>query len=154
MALSSSRVPVAVVNGTGYGGVEILRLLRSHSTFELVEVTARSEAGKLVGDVFPHLGHNEMRFGEEVQRAELVFVALPDDAAVERVPEYLRAGRRVVDLSAGFRLRDRALYPRWYGYEHPAPALLEAAVYGLAEWARAALPDAQLVAAPGCYPTA
>ena len=154
MALSSSRVPVAVVNGTGYGGVEILRLLRRHPIFEVAEITARSEAGQRIGDVFPHLGHMERTFGEDVTQSELVFVALPDDAAVERVPEYLCAGRRVVDLSAGFRLRDRALYPRWYGYEHPAPALLESAVYGLAEWARDELPDAQLVAVPGCYPTA
>jgi N-acetyl-gamma-glutamyl-phosphate reductase len=151
---TSATIPVAVVNGTGYGGVELLRLLRHHPAFAVVEVTARSEAGRRVDDVFPQLAGIDLAFGEQVERAELVFVALPDDAAVACVPDYLRAGRRVVDLSAGFRLRNRALYPRWYGYEHPAPALLEAAVYGLAEWARAALPDAQLVAAPGCYPTA
>ena len=151
---SQANIPVAVVNGTGYGGVELLRLLRRHPVFELVEVTARSEAGRRVDDVFPQLAGTDLAFSEQVERAELVFVALPDDAAVACVPDYLGAGRRVVDLSAGFRLRNRALYPRWYGYEHPAPALLEAAVYGLAEWARAELPDAQLVAAPGCYPTA
>ncbi len=151
---SSARVPVAVVNGTGYGGVELLRLLRRHPAFEVVEATARSEAGRRVDEVFPQLAGMDLTFGEQVERAELIFVALPDEAAVACVPGYLRAGRRVVDLSAGFRLRNRALYPRWYGYEHPAPALLEAAVYGLAEWARAELPDAQLVAAPGCYPTA
>ncbi|MGE5334767.1 MAG: N-acetyl-gamma-glutamyl-phosphate reductase, partial [Nitrososphaerota archaeon] len=151
--VSSARIPVAVVNGTGYGGVELLRLLRRHPVFDLVEVTARSEAGKRVSQVFPQLAGADLVFGEHVERAELVFVALPDDAAVESVPDLLRANRRVVDLSAGFRLRDPALYPRWYGYEHPAPALLESAVYGLAEWARAELPDARLVAAPGCYPT-
>ena len=151
---SQANIPVAVVNGTGYGGVELLRLLRRHPVFELVEVTARSEAGRRVDDVFPQLAGTDLAFSEQVERAELVFAALPDDAAVACVPDYLGAGRRVVDLSAGFRLRNRALYPRWYGYEHPAPALLEAAVYGLAEWARAELPDAQLVAAPGCYPTA
>ena len=151
---SPARVPVAVVNGTGYGGVELLRLLRRHPVFDVVEVTARSEAGRRVDAVFPQLAGMELTFGEQVERAELVFVALPDDAAVACVPDYLRAGRRVVDLSAGFRLRNRALYPRWYGYEHPAPALLESAVYGLAEWARAELPAARLVAAPGCYPTA
>jgi N-acetyl-gamma-glutamyl-phosphate reductase len=154
MASSSSRVPVAVVNGTGYGGVELLRLLRRHPGFEVVEVTARSEAGKRVANVFPQLAGIDLAFGEQIERAEAVFVALPDDAAVDVVPGYLGAGRRVVDLSAGFRLRNRALYPRWYGYEHPAPALLESAVYGLAEWARAELPTARLVAAPGCYPTA
>jgi N-acetyl-gamma-glutamyl-phosphate reductase len=143
-----------VVNGTGYGGVELLRLLQRHPAFEVVEVTARSEAGKRVGDVFPQLASLDLAFVEAVERAELVFVALPDDVAVECVPDYLRAGRRVVDLSAGFRLRNQALYLRWYGYEHPAPALLESAVYGLAEWARAELPEAQLVAVPGCYPTA
>lgn len=154
MIPSSSRVPVAVVNGTGYGGVELLRLLRRLPGFEVVEVTARSEAGKRVRDVLPQLAGSDLTFGERVERAELVFVALPDEAAVEVVPGYLGEGRRVVDLSAGFRLRNRALYPRWYGYEHPAPALLESAVYGLAEWARAELPEARLVAAPGCYPTA
>ena len=143
---------MAVVNGTGYGGVELLRLLRAHPAFEVVEVTARSEAGKPVAEVFPQLAGMDLAFGAQVERAELVFVALPDDAAVESVPDMLRAGRRVVDLSAGFRLRDRALYPRWYGYEHPAPALLEAAVYGLAEWARAELPDARLVACPAAIP--
>ena len=111
-----SRVPVAVVNGTGYGGVELLRHLRRHPNFEVVEVTARSEAGKRVADVFPQLAGSNLAFGERVERAELVFVALPDEAAVEVVPGYLSEGRRVVDLSAGFRLRNRALYPRWYGY--------------------------------------
>lgn len=154
MASSSFRVSVAVVNGTGYGGVELLRLLRRHPVFEVVEVTARSEAGKRVAEVFPQLAGSDLVFGERVERADLVFVALPDDAAIEHVPELLSADRRVVDLSAAFRLRDRALYPRWYGYEHPTPALLESAVYGLAEWARASLPDARLVAVPGCYPTA
>jgi N-acetyl-gamma-glutamyl-phosphate reductase len=152
--MGERRVPAAVVNGTGYGGVELLRLLLRHPGFELVEVTARSEAGKPVSDVFPHLPAAHLAFTERVERAEVVFVALPDHAAVELVPELLAAGRRVVDLSAGFRLRDRALYPEWYGYEHGAPALLEQAVYGLAEYVRDALPDAQLVGCPGCYPTA
>lgn len=148
------RIPAAVVNGTGYGGVELLRLLRSHPVFEVVEVTARSEAGKPLGSVFPHLGGMDLAFSASVERAEVVFIALPDEASVQLVPSLLAAGRRVVDLSAGFRLRDAALYPRWYGYEHGAPALLETAVYGLAEAARDQLPGARLVACPGCYPTA
>jgi N-acetyl-gamma-glutamyl-phosphate reductase len=148
------RIPVAVVNGTGYGGVELLRLLRRHPTFEVVEVTARSEAGKPLEQVFPHLAGFDLIFGERVERAELVFVALPDHAAVELVPDLLAQGRRVVDLSAGFRLRDAKAYPTWYGYEHAAPALLEEAVYGLPEHARDSLPAARLVACPGCYPTA
>lgn len=149
-----AKIPVAVVNGSGYGGMELLRLLRHHPDFGLVEVTARAELGKPVATVFPHLADIELAFGARVEHAALVFVALPDAAAIEAVPDLLAAGRRVVDLSAGFRLRDAALYPRWYGYEHAAPALLEEAVYGLPEWARAALPAAQLVACPGCFPTA
>lgn len=125
-----------------------------HPTFELVEVTARAEAGRPVDEVFPHLAGTSLVFADRVHEAELVFVALPDEAAVELVPELLAAGRRVVDLSAGFRLRQASLYPRWYRYEHPAPALLERAVYGLAEWVRERLPTADLVACPGCYPTA
>ncbi|MGH2484584.1 MAG: N-acetyl-gamma-glutamyl-phosphate reductase, partial [Ktedonobacterales bacterium] len=149
-----ARIPVAVVNGTGYGGVELLRLLRRHPAFDLVEVTARSEAGKPVATVFPHLASLDLVFSAEVERAEVVFVALPDHGAVELVPGLLRAGRRVLDLSAGFRLRDAANYPTWYAYEHSAPDLLATAVYGLAEWSREALAGAQLVAVPGCYPTA
>jgi N-acetyl-gamma-glutamyl-phosphate reductase len=147
------KIPVAVVNGTGYGGVELLRLLQRHPAFELVEVTARSEAGQPIATVFPHLADCALTFSERVERAELVFVALPDHAAVEMIPHVLAEGRRVVDLSAAFRLRDAALYPRWYGYEHPAATLLEQAVFGLAEFAREMLPQARLVACPGCYVT-
>lgn len=151
---AAKRIPAAVVNGTGYGGVELLRLLRAHPTFDLVEVTARSEAGRPVADVFPSLPALDLTFTEQVERAAVVFAALPDEAAVALAADWLAAGRRVVDLSAAFRLRDKTLYPRWYGYEHPASALLEEAVYGLAEWARERLPAARLVACPGCYPTA
>ena len=151
---NTTKIPAAVVNGTGYGGMELLRLLRHHPTFEIVEVTARSEAGKPVEQVFPHLAGLDLTFTESVTRAEVVFVGLPDAASVALIPDLLAAGRRVLDLSAGFRLRHAALYPEWYGYEHSAPALLEKAVYGLTEWARDELPGAQLVACPGCYPTA
>lgn len=149
-----ARIPAAVVNGAGYGGVELLRMLRRHAAFDLVEVTARSDAGKRVESVFPQLAGLGLTFSERVERAEAVFVALPDEASVEVVPGLLAEGRRVIDLSAGFRLHDPALYPEWYGYEHSAPALLEEAVFGLTEWARDRLPSARLVACPGCYPTA
>jgi N-acetyl-gamma-glutamyl-phosphate reductase len=149
-----ARIPAAVVNGAGYGGIELLRLLRRHPAFELVEVTARSDAGRTVEEVLPQLSGIDLTFGEAVERAEVVFSALPDDAAVETLPALVAQGRRVLDLSAGFRLHDAALYPLWYHYPHPAPALLEQALYGLAEWARKRLPAARLVACPGCYPTA
>ncbi|HEX8733516.1 MAG TPA: N-acetyl-gamma-glutamyl-phosphate reductase [Ktedonobacterales bacterium] len=148
------RIPAAVVNGAGYGGIELLRLLRRHPVFDLVEVTARSEAGRAVDEVFPQLAGIGLTFGERVERAEVVFSALPDDAAVDVLPPLLAEGRRVLDLSAAFRLRDPTLYPVWYRYAHPAPALLAEAVYGLPEWSREQLRDARLVACPGCYPTA
>ncbi len=148
------RIPAAVVSGTGYGGVELLRLLSRHPGFDLIEVTARSAHGRRVCDVFPQLPDLTVSITERVERAELVFLAQPDHAAIEAVPALLAAGRRVVDLSAAFRLRAPSLYPEWYGYEHPAPALLEEAVYGLPELHRAALAEARLVACPGCYPTA
>ncbi|HEV2236406.1 MAG TPA: N-acetyl-gamma-glutamyl-phosphate reductase [Ktedonobacterales bacterium] len=151
---AGAALPVAVVAGTGYGGVELLRLLRRHPGFALVEVTARSAQGQRVCDVFPQLPDVTLPISERVERAELVFLAQPDHAAVESAPPLLAEGRRVVDLSAAFRLRAPALYPEWYGYEHPAPALLESAVYGLPELHRAELPAARLVACPGCYPTA
>jgi N-acetyl-gamma-glutamyl-phosphate reductase len=150
----SRRIPAAVVNGTGYGGIELIRLLRCHSAFKLVEVTARSDAGKPVAAVFPQLADLDLPFSEHVSEAEAVFVALPDHASVEMVPGLLAEGRRVLDLSAGFRLRAPSLYPTWYGYEHSAAELLESAVYGLAEWNREPLAEAKLVACPGCYPTA
>ena len=153
-APASAAVPVAVVAGTGYGGAELLRLLRRHPAFDLVEVTARSAQGQRVCDVFPQLPDVTLPVSERVEHAELVFLAQPDHAAVEAAPSLLAEGRRVVDLSAAFRLRTPALYLEWYGYEHPAPALLESAVYGLPELHRADLPAARLVACPGCYPTA
>lgn len=147
-------IPVAVVSGTGYGGVELLRLLWRHPRFALVEVTARGEPGRRVCDVWPQLPGLTLPLTERVERAEMVFVALPDHAAAQLIPELLAEGRRVVDLSAAFRLRAPELYAEWYGYEHPAPALLASAVYGLPERYRAALRESRLVACPGCYPTA
>jgi N-acetyl-gamma-glutamyl-phosphate reductase len=149
-----SHISAAVVNGTGYGGIELLRLLSHHPVFELVEVTARSEVGAAVTSLFPSLQASDLTFSARVEQAELVFVALPDHAAAPLVPRLLAEGRRVVDLSAAFRLKDQALYPRWYQYEHPAPTILEEAVYGLPELARDRLREARLVACPGCYPTA
>ena len=121
-------VSAAVVNGTGYGGAELLRLLARHPAFTLVEVTARGEVGRPIAEVFPHLPDLDLCFSVRTERAEVVFVALPDRAAAELVPSLVGEGRRVVDLSAAFRLRNAALYPRWYGYAHPAPELLERAI--------------------------
>lgn len=152
-------IKVGVVGGTGYTGVELLRLLALHPQVELAVITSRSEAGTAVADMFPNLrGHIDLCFSEPdptaLQGCDLVFFATPNGTAMQMVPALLEAGLRVIDLAADFRLRDPALWERWYGQAHACPALLEEAVYGLPEVHRAAIRDARIVANPGCYPTA
>lgn len=152
-------VTVGVVGGTGYAGAELLRLLVSHPGTRLTAITSRQEAGRALGDVYPHLrGHTQAVFAEPCAAAlancELVFFATPHGAAMHLVPELLAGGQRVIDLSADFRLRDTRSWAQWYGQEHACPEIIEDAVYGLPERHRAALKQARLVACPGCYPTA
>ena len=149
---------IAVIGASGYTGVELLRLLALHPSVELVCITSRQSAGQRVEEVFPSLrGCLDLVF-EDVDpaglagRADLVFTAVPHQAAMDMIPALLDAGCRVVDLSADFRIRDVATYEAWY-QEHTAPALLAEAVYGLPELYRARVPSARLVANPGCYPT-
>jgi N-acetyl-gamma-glutamyl-phosphate reductase len=135
-----------------------LRLLRPHPHVELVAATSRQQEGKRLSEVFPLLsGLSELRFvspqAAEAASADLVFTALPHQAAMAAAAVLLAAGKRVVDLSADFRLKDRATYERWYG-PHQAPELLEEAVYGLPELHAPEIAAARLVANPGCYPTA
>jgi N-acetyl-gamma-glutamyl-phosphate reductase len=150
---------VAVFGASGYTGLELLRILLRHPRFELAVVTSEQRAGEPVGDAFPSLrGQLDLRFSasaDALTRArdcELAFTALPHAASAPTVAALRKAGVAVLDLSADFRLRDPAVYREWYG-EHPAPALLPAAVYGLPELHREALRKAELVAVPGCYPT-
>jgi len=150
----AERIPVAIVNVTSYTGCELARLILQHPGFQLCEVTARSTQGQLLSDVFPHLPTGNLTITEQVKEAQLVFVALPHGAAAEAIPGLLAEGRRVVDLSADFRLRDPQTYARWYKHTHPCPELLEEAVYGLCELHRDELREARLVGNPGCYPTA
>ncbi len=157
--MTDRAVRVGIVGGTGYTGVELLRLLAGHPHCELATVTSRSEAGRPVSDLFPSLrGVVDVAYSEPSIEAlcecDLVFCATPNGTAMTMVPSLLEAGTRVVDLSADFRLRDPAEYSRWYGRAHACPGLLEVAVYGLPEMHRAAIRDAVLVANPGCYPTA
>ena len=152
-------IKVGVVGGTGYTGVELLRLLAGHPQAELVVITSRSEAGKPVSDLFPNLrGSLELAFSEpdieQLSSCELVFFATPNGTAMGMTPQLLEAGVRVVDLAADFRLRQADLWQQWYGIPHACPQLLEQAVYGLPEINRAAIVQARLVANPGCYPTA
>jgi len=152
-------IKVGVVGGTGYTGVELLRLLALHPEVHLQAVTSRGEAGTPVCDLFPNLrGYVELAFSEpdmEVLAAcELVFFATPNGIAMNMARELLDRGVRLIDLAADFRLRDAAVWQQWYGMEHACPDLLQEAVYGLPEVNRAAIAQARLVANPGCYPTA
>ena len=150
---------VGIVGGTGYTGVELLRLLLPHPQIELTTITSRSEAGRRLDDLYPNLrGQTHLTFVEPTDDAlagcDLVFFATPHGVAMSQAPSLLAHGIKVVDLSADFRLKDLAVFEQWYGMAHSAPDWAEKAVYGLPETAREQIAQAQLVAAPGCYPTA
>ncbi|MGQ9920437.1 MAG: N-acetyl-gamma-glutamyl-phosphate reductase [Desulfobacca sp.] len=151
-------VQVAIIGGSGYTGLELLRLLARHPAVTVTAVTSREYEGKSVAEVFPALaGICPLRFSwpdtaKLSQVAEFFFVALPHKTAMAVIPPLLATGARVVDLSADFRFRDRATYESWY-QEHTASELLAEAVYGLPELYREAIRTARLVGNPGCYPT-
>src|SRR2546425_10223238 len=154
-------ISVSIVNVTSYTGLELLRLLAQHPQFTVTSVTARSAIGKRLYEIFPQLDvmsntqiDPKLVITEEPGQTDLAFVCLPHAAAAESVVTLLERGTKVVDLSADFRLRDVALYEEWYKHTHPAPGLLETAVYGLCERYRASIEGALLVANPGCYATA
>ncbi len=152
-------IDVGIVGGTGYTAAELMRLLAGHPAVRLRTVTARAEAGTAVADHFPHLrGRIELSFSapshEVLASCRVVFFATPNGTAMTLIPALLDAGVLVVDLSADFRLRDPAVYERWYGMPHACPDLLAEATYGLPELNRQATRGARLVANPGCYPTA
>lgn len=155
----SEAVPVGIVGGTGYTGAELLRLLAVHPGVRLQTVTSRAEAGRPLAEVHPHLrGETDLVFSspsaEALGDCEVVFFATPHAAAMHLVPDLLSAGKRVVDLSADFRLQDADVWADWYGESHACPELIGEAVYGLPERNRAQIGEARLVACPGCYPTA
>ena len=150
---------IGIVGGTGYTGVELLRLLALHRGVALSVITSRSEAGRSVAELFPNLrGHLDIHFSqpdlEQLGSCDLVFFATPNGTAMKLVPELLEAGTRVIDLAADFRLKEIPVWEQWYGMKHACPALVEEAVYGLPEVNRAHIRGARLVANPGCYPTA
>ena len=152
-------IKVGVVGGTGYTGVELLRLLAAHPASELAVITSRSEAGQAVADMFPNLrGHIDLAFSVpdigQLTDCDLVFFATPNGTAMTMVPQLLEAGVRVIDLAADFRLQQVEEWQQWYGMEHACPEYLQQAVYGLPEINRAQIAQARLVANPGCYPTA
>ncbi|NEX21193.1 N-acetyl-gamma-glutamyl-phosphate reductase [Thiorhodococcus mannitoliphagus] len=152
-------IEVGIVGGTGYTGAELLRILARHPGVKIQAITSRSEAGQPVAEMFPHLrGSLDLCFSEpdkaELGDCDLVFFATPNGTAMQSTPALLASGVRVIDLAADFRLKDPAVWERWYGMPHQCPALLEEAVYGLPELNREAIRDARLIANPGCYPTA
>ncbi|MBQ0724801.1 MAG: N-acetyl-gamma-glutamyl-phosphate reductase [Cycloclasticus sp.] len=152
-------INVGVVGGTGYTGVELLRLLALHPDVVVKAVTSRAEKGLRVDSVYPNLrGFNDLCFVEpridHLLSCDVVFFATPNATAMHMAGDLLQAGVKIIDLSADFRLRDVATWQQWYGAEHACPDLLAQAVYGLPETNREAIKTANLVANPGCYPTA
>ncbi|MFZ5560368.1 MAG: N-acetyl-gamma-glutamyl-phosphate reductase [Pseudomonadota bacterium] len=150
---------VGIVGGTGYTGVELLRLLAQHPGVELAAITSRSEAGMPVAKMFPNLrGHVDIAFSEPSADAlgncDVVFFATPHGVAMKQTPELLERGARVIDLGADFRITDPAVFEQWYALPHSCLDVLREAVYGLPEVNRETLRSARVVANPGCYPTA
>ena len=150
---------VAIAGASGYTGVELLRLLLQHPLTKVVALTAETYANQPIGKVFPSLaGFLDLTClpldtAKLAAEAEFVFLGLPHKTSMAVGADLIQRGTRVLDLSADYRLKDAAAYPRWYGIEHVAPHLLKEAAYGLPELHRAEIADARLVAVPGCYPT-
>ncbi|MFA6120193.1 MAG: N-acetyl-gamma-glutamyl-phosphate reductase [Sideroxydans sp.] len=152
-------VKVGIVGGTGYTGVELLRLLAAHPQVELRAITSRADAGMPVSQMFPSLrGHVDLNFSHPdeagLDKCDVVFFATPNGIAMQQTRALLDAGVKVIDLAADFRIKDIAEWEKWYGMTHACPDLVAEAVYGLPEVNRAQIKNARLVANPGCYPTA
>ena len=153
------KIKVGIVGGTGYTGVELLRLLAIHPNVELSVITSRGEVGMAVAEMFPSLrGYVNLKFSDPAQvdlsGCDVVFFATPNGIAMQQARELLAKGVRVIDLAADFRIKDIPTWEKWYGMTHACPELVSEAVYGLPEINRVAIAKAKLVANPGCYPTA
>ncbi|MDO9450990.1 MAG: N-acetyl-gamma-glutamyl-phosphate reductase [Rugosibacter sp.] len=152
-------IKVGIVGGTGYTGVELLRLLARHPEVELLAITSRGETGTPVAEMFPSLrGSVDLKFSDPkdapLAACDIVFFATPNGVAMQQAVQLLDVGVRVVDLAADFRIQNIAEWEKWYGMKHASPELVAEAVYGLPEVNRSAIRHARLVANPGCYPTA
>ncbi len=152
-------IRIGIVGGTGYTGVELLRLLAQHPQAEIVAITSRGDAGTAVSGMFPSLrGRVDLRFEDpakaNLSACDVVFFATPNGIAMQQAPALLEAGVRVIDLAADFRIKDIAEWEKWYGMTHGCPEWVDKAVYGLPEMNREQIRSARLVANPGCYPTA
>ncbi|KIO50320.1 N-acetyl-gamma-glutamyl-phosphate reductase [Nitrosospira sp. NpAV] len=150
---------VGIVGGTGYTGVELLRILSQHPEVSIQAITSRKEAGMAVAELFTSLrGRIPLKFCDpaeaELDKCAVVFFATPNGIAMQQVRSLLDAGVRVIDLAADFRIKDITVWEKWYGMTHACPDLVEEAVYGLPEINRERIRSARLIANPGCYPTA
>src|SRR5687767_9275197 len=157
--MATESIKVGIVGGTGYTGVELLRLLAQHPHCELTVITSRKEAGLPVSDMFPNLrGHVALKFSEPSRKTlgacDVVFFATPNGVAMNDARALYDAGVRLIDIAADFRLKDVELWEQWYRMKHACPELVAQAVYGLPEMNREAIRTARIVANPGCYPTA
>ncbi|MBD2683291.1 MULTISPECIES: N-acetyl-gamma-glutamyl-phosphate reductase [Nostoc] len=154
------RVPVGIVGASGYGGVQLVRLLMDHPEVELVYLGGENSIGRSLGDLYPHLAHTANLPIEAVEpeiiahRCEVVFLSLPDGVACQIAPTLLEKGCKVLDLSADYRFSDLATYTSWYGIERSDRSTAVTAVYGLPELYRDRIAEAQLIGCPGCHPTA
>jgi N-acetyl-gamma-glutamyl-phosphate reductase len=156
--MATDAIKVGIVGGTGYTGVELLRLLAQHPRCELGVITSRKEAGMPVADMFPNLrGRVALKFTEPsrdaLMRCDLVFFATPNGVAMHEARALYDAGVRLIDVAADFRIKDVALWEQWYQMKHACPELVGEAVYGLPELSREPIRKARIVANPGCYPT-
>ena len=152
-------IKIGIVGGTGYTGVELLRILARHPQAELAAITSRKETGMPVAEMFPSLrGSVDLNFSDPKEaglaKCDIVFFATPNGIAMTEAPALLGAGVKVIDLAADFRIKDIAVWEKWYGMTHACPELVREAVYGLPEVNREAIKGARIVANPGCYPTA
>lgn len=160
--MGTKSIKVAIVGASGYAGEDLVRLLLGHPQADIAAVTSRQYAGQTLAQIFPRFAHHpkakSLRFSDPnaellAKAAEVIFLALPHGVAAEFALPLLKLGCKVIDLSADFRIKDAAVYKEFYAHEHPAPELLEKAVYGLPEVYRTQIQGASLVACPGCYPT-
>ena len=158
--MGEERVPIGVIGASGYGGVQLVRILTDHPKLKLAYLGGNSSAGQEFSSLYPHLGHQVNQMIEPIDlekiadRCQAVFLSLPNGLACKMAPTLLERGCKVLDLSADYRFSDLDVYTHWYGLERSDRDVAETAVYGLPELYRDRIAEAQLVGCPGCYPTA
>lgn len=151
-------IKAGIVGASGYTGAELIRILFNHPLVEIVYLIANKYANKKVSDLYPNLAVcGDLSFipyeTGKVKNADVVFIAVPHGESMKIVPDIIGTGLKVIDLSGDFRLKNKDLYPKWYGFNHSAGSMLENSVYGLPEFYREKIKEANLVSNPGCYPT-